>query len=291
VSTHESYPPITDEAAETRRVEETLKRWELAERQRRKSARESVHHSPGPSLFASVTRTASLVLAGRSSVGSTAANPGSSTRPFKSHDTVDVTREGYGVPLDDIDHANPPMDVAVHSPSPSVLERDASIDTTDWTGKESAVTSGLRTSENPFEHPSERSTRTRSPTTPTRASMSPPPISSRTLLSTTSPTMLSPFADVHAQVEYSKTHARKRSSGGRPAVVPPPCPLGLPPPPEDIPHATPLQPTLQPVLVPPPRTDPEERQEVRWWHEWLCGCGEGPDRGGDHQAGRTNPFE
>ena len=23
---------------------------------------------------------------------------------------------------------------------------------------------------------------------------------------------------------------------------------------------------------------------VRWWHEWLCGCGEGPDRGGDHQV-------
>jgi len=29
----------------------------------------------------------------------------------------------------------------------------------------------------------------------------------------------------------------------------------------------------------------------RWWTDWLCGCREGADRGGDHQAGRTNAFE
>jgi hypothetical protein len=25
-------------------------------------------------------------------------------------------------------------------------------------------------------------------------------------------------------------------------------------------------------------------QDTRWWHEWLCRCGEGPDRGGDNQV-------
>lgn len=46
----------------------------------------------------------------------------------------------------------------------------------------------------------------------------------------------------------------------------------------------PLQPTPVPAIN---RVAPraEEEPEVRWWHEWLCGCGEGPDRGGDHQVG------
>ncbi|TEB38192.1 hypothetical protein FA13DRAFT_1725839 [Coprinellus micaceus] len=42
---------------------------------------------------------------------------------------------------------------------------------------------------------------------------------------------------------------------------------------------------------PPPKPLGGEAKKTRWWHEWLCGCGEGPDRGGHHQAGRTNPFE
>ncbi|KAF8320814.1 hypothetical protein DL93DRAFT_2073535 [Clavulina sp. PMI_390] len=32
-------------------------------------------------------------------------------------------------------------------------------------------------------------------------------------------------------------------------------------------------------------------EEGRWWTDWLCGCREGPNRGGDNQAGKTNPFE
>jgi len=43
-----SYPPINDDAEETRRVEENLRRWEIAER--RKAARES---SQKPALPAS----------------------------------------------------------------------------------------------------------------------------------------------------------------------------------------------------------------------------------------------
>ena len=35
------------------------------------------------------------------------------------------------------------------------------------------------------------------------------------------------------------------------------------------------------------RREEEEanRPPVRWWHEWMCGCGEGSDRGGDNQVG------
>jgi hypothetical protein len=66
-----------------------------------------------------------------------------------------------------------------------------------------------------------------------------------------------------------------------------------------LPH--PPTPTLHPTPI------DDDHREGRWWHDWLCGCGEGPDRGGDCQvrsdsfpgthsldecqAGRTNPFE
>lgn len=59
---------------------------------------------------------------------------------------------------------------------------------------------------------------------------------------------------------------------------PTPKPLGLPPPrapPPPLPHNSP-----PPVPIP---NDVEE-PKVRWWHDWLCGLGEGPDRGGDHQV-------
>ncbi|KAG9316359.1 hypothetical protein JVU11DRAFT_2392 [Chiua virens] len=107
VGTHKAYPPMTDEAAETRRVEETLKRWDIAERQRRKAARDSVHHTSSPSLLSSVTHTASLVLSRRSgSIATIGVGPGA-TRTFKLHDAVDVAREGYAVPLDYIDRTSP----------------------------------------------------------------------------------------------------------------------------------------------------------------------------------------
>ncbi|KAF8558062.1 hypothetical protein OG21DRAFT_1504757 [Imleria badia] len=240
-----------------------------------------MQHTSTPSLLSSVTRTASLVLSGRTSIGTSAGQ--GVTRTFKSHDTVNVEREGYAVPLDDIVHSRSPSgDVAVHSPSPSpsVFDRHTSLD---------ATASGAGASENPFVHPSER-TRSLTPVTPTP------------MLRPFTPPSPSPFGDAHAQQAVqadlatrlsveSKPHARTRSIASRTLSVPPPRPLGLPPPPEDVPHAKQLQPTSQPVLRPPPRDDPEERQEVRWWHDWLCGCSEGPDRGGDNQAGRTNPFE
>jgi hypothetical protein len=58
---------------------------------------------------------------------------------------------------------------------------------------------------------------------------------------------------------------------------PTPKPLGLPPPrapPPPLPQNSP-----PPVPVPN-----DEEPKARWWHEWLCGFGEGPDRGGDHQV-------
>lgn len=236
---------------------QTLRRWELAERRRRKSLRESAQSTSGPSFLSNVTRTASLVLSRRSGSISVSAGPGS-TRALKSHDTA---REGYGVPLDDIDASS---NVTLHSPLPSVLEPRASV------GSSSGA------SENPFVHPSEHTpTRFLSPATPTPT------------LPPSSPPSPSPFSDSRgrpASPADLPTDARKRSSGSREPFVPPPRPLDLPSTPTGTPRVTPLQPTSQPALQPPQREDPEQRQEVRWWHDWLCGCGEGPDRGGDNQV-------
>lgn len=34
----------------------------------------------------------------------------------------------------------------------------------------------------------------------------------------------------------------------------------------------------------------DDSKPFRWWHDWLCGCGEGLDRGGDHQVCSLSSF-
>ncbi|KAG6813324.1 hypothetical protein H0H92_012137 [Tricholoma furcatifolium] len=112
------------------------------------------------------------------------------------------------------------------------------------------------------------------------------PLQSRSTMSSTSSSD-SPSASPLLQNLSSdtSTYPMDRSAPG------PPMPLGLPPP------RTPPPFTMSPNPVSPPSTSVpsnivnDELQETRWWHDWLCGCSEGPDRGGDYQAGRTNPFE
>jgi hypothetical protein len=66
---------------------------------------------------------------------------------------------------------------------------------------------------------------------------------------------------------------------------PPPRPLDLPPP-RTPPVLVDGQPAPRDTPTPTLHTErePESPKEVRWWHDWLCGCNEGPDRGGDHQV-------
>ena len=92
---------------------------------------------------------------------------------------------------------------------------------------------------------------------------------------------ISPFDDVHAARDSMSPPPATRNKptkdgtprgGMNPRLPPSPAkPLNLPPP-----------------RSPPPvfPVDLEERNDsvVRWWHDWLCGCGEGPDRGGEYQV-------
>ncbi|KAG1829108.1 hypothetical protein EV424DRAFT_1470868 [Suillus variegatus] len=231
----ESYPPMNDDAAETRRVEENLRQWELAERERRRAARESPNLNRGgggPSLLGEVTRRASVLLSKRPSTRSSAGGLGNH-RALQSRDSIDV------VPLDDIE--SPPATA------------------------------------NPFLHPSETGPGLISPTLV-------PLVDSKKRSSVMTETF-----DLD-----SNTHSFQPATlSSTPTLVPPPQQLGLPPPltppPKGArPRMTPMKSTPPPML----RQEPiEPEQEVRWWHDWLCGCSEGPDRGGDNQAGRTNPFE
>lgn len=119
---------------------------------------------------------------------------------------------------------------------------------------------------------------------------------------------VSPFDDTHAQkhpvVDGSTTQSTtsdplvkgKDAARGRPTLLesdsairnpPPPQPLGLPPPLTPPPPATSHPPGAidPPSIAPHAAASPEPEQKPdRWWTDWLCGCSEGPDRGGDHQV-------
>ncbi|KZV69527.1 hypothetical protein PENSPDRAFT_753278 [Peniophora sp. CONT] len=228
-ATIDEYPPTTDEAAEARRIEENLRRWEAAERAKRRAARDK-DKGDTTSIVGSVLRRVSLLRS--------PSQQRPSTHGPAAHRALGAAD---AVPLDDIDGAATPR------------------------------------SSSPFSPPV----------------LSPPPTAG----------LDNPFTDAAALASSSSLMLGQENEGnggaddkgkGRPPV---PAPLNLPPP------RTPPPVDQAPGPRSPPsssRASSSERAAVeananappvRWWHEVLCGCGEGPDRGGDEQAGKTNPLE
>lgn len=62
-----SYPPTNDEEAESRKVEENLRKWEAAEKERRRAVRDSSSTVASTSLVGDVTRKASWLWPGKRS--------------------------------------------------------------------------------------------------------------------------------------------------------------------------------------------------------------------------------
>ncbi|KAF7797886.1 hypothetical protein EIP86_009092 [Pleurotus ostreatoroseus] len=93
----ESYPPQKENVAESRRIEENLRRWEEVERERRRSARDSASSAATSSLVSDVTRRASLLWSSRRSRH---ASQGSGAHQV-------LRNADYSVPLDDIDGPSP----------------------------------------------------------------------------------------------------------------------------------------------------------------------------------------
>ncbi|KAH9485357.1 hypothetical protein JR316_0002265 [Psilocybe cubensis] len=93
-----AYPPVNEDAEETRRVEENLRRWEIAERQRRKAARGSTQSAKASSLIEDVSKRASLLWPGKKTKHSSI---GGSHTALESQDHIDV------VPLNQVVTASP----------------------------------------------------------------------------------------------------------------------------------------------------------------------------------------
>lgn len=185
----------------------------MAERQRRKAARETVSHS-GPSFVQGVSRRASLLLTGKKSkkhpsISFNMGNP----EALRSQDNIDV------VPLTHVPTRSTP------SPTHSELDR------------------------NPFTNP---------PREP-----------------------LSPFDDVHAVRDslLPSSHGKQLSDTLEEGAVIPNGSLSMWQPIPVVAQHTRSPPKASSEAIPT-----EKEPDLRWWHEWLCGCGEGPDRGGDHQV-------
>lgn len=250
----EEYPPDENE---TKRIEETLRKWETEERERRRVARESGTSSKYS--VRGVTRTASLILAGlgiqrpRSGVGGGGGH----------HHALPENEHEDGMPLEDLDRTPPPSGAN----TPTLRQRFHAY---------YPNSGSTTTTTNPFENPSNvLNASTSSLNTPDH------------------PTILTESSGPHLILS---SPPRKKQRG-----APPPEPLGLP-----KPRTPPPRPEDQAYVTQPPdhmaspsttakgtvhSESDEPEKEVRWWTEWMCGCSEGPDRGGYNQSGRTNPNE
>lgn len=228
----------------------------MEERERRRVARESASSFRNSVL--DVTWTASSILAGLR-----IQRPRSGTGGGGGHHHALADNENEdGMPLEDLDRTPPPSGAN----TPTLKQR---FDTYH-------PSSNSKTENNPFENPDNvlnaSTTSLNTPDHPTilTESSEPPPIPPTTV-------------------------KQKKQRG-----PPPPQPLGLPKP-----------------RTPPPRNDEgqvyiselpdhtagpstaaggedhlnsdETEKEVKWWTDWLCGCSEGPDRGGYRQV-RSPPF-
>jgi hypothetical protein len=246
---------------------QTLRRWELAERQRRKSAREPDRPtSAGSSVF-------SYFFPARRQSG--AASPPT------------PTGGGYGLPLDDVRDAGAPT---AYSPQPTPRASTSSASGHRRDGSDATVHADADPE-----------------TTPTKARPSsfarspfddPDPHAASAVMepSASSP----PRSRAPSAAARGKRPAMLPASSysvRRPA--PPPGRIDVPAPRTPPPRAG------SPVAGRPPephaREDEDEDEDgfadalvardppVRWWTDWMCGCG--PHHEGDTQAGRTNPFE
>ncbi|KAF9461322.1 hypothetical protein BDZ94DRAFT_1310755 [Collybia nuda] len=248
-----AYPPINDNEAETRRIEENLRRWEVAERQRRKLARETASNVQGPpSLISDVSRRVSQLWPERKRSRHTPNTSLGTHVALQSRENIDSG------PLDYTDTNPIPSPLFTPTPSPR-------------------PSSDAHHPHNPFSNPIDES--------------------------------LSPFADSYRQEPSIEDTAGARQITNATRIPPIPKPLGLPPPRTPPPPSDRLQ---RPTHDRPVRIS-EDVKPARWWHDWLCGCSEGPDRGGEYQvrslyslllesyeplhpivygkAGRTNPYE
>ena len=227
----------------------------MEERERRRVARES--GSSSKYSVRGATRTASLIWAGLRSQRPRSGGAGG-------HHVIPDNENEDGVPLEDLDRTPPPS--GANTPT-----MNRKFDT-------SPPRSSTSTINNPFRDPNNiLNTSTSSLNTPDHD------------------TILSESSEFPPILQDPPVAAQKRKKG-----PPPPLPLGLPrprtPPPRDDQDqeyiSEPPDPAPAPSITAKGVDNPdpvEPEKETKWWTEWLCGCSEGPDRGGYNQV-RPSPI-
>ncbi|KAG9103042.1 hypothetical protein FRC06_000369 [Ceratobasidium sp. 370] len=265
-----SYPPMSEEASEEREVIENLKRWETAERLRRKAMRESRSLSGGSAVsspVAALGRRASQLLFRRST--------------SSSRDAPTRLRTDSPTALDDLEQQR------------NSLTRIGTADTArnpfrDPVAAGSNAELMSPTSSVPFQSDIEQKKHGRSDSMSTVTG------------ETAGPAQPAPQRPI-LQASGSSTLFTQEPGSVR---VPPPRPLDIPttPAPQHVyegggPVPARISGPREGMVV--KRTVAEiqeeeeelerERRDGRWWTDWLCGLKETKDPGG--QGGRTNPFE
>jgi hypothetical protein len=269
--TSAEYPPVNDEEAETRRVEEVqsqtspfciplkpnltqnLRQWEVAERERRKAARESLIFTRPPSFVDDLTQ---FLWPGRSKSTSSSSTGGRrGGDPALGKHTVLQSQENLDVvPMDTIPPSPTPT-LSIVSPRPSMDPSYA----------------------DPFLSPIDDAASTQiQPHSPALMSE----------FSPESPTTLRSAEGPQTEVEAD---SRSPTTTIPLIRIPPPGPLDLPSP-RTPPPRTDTSPPPAAASIRSPNGEAGAVKPTRWWHEWLCGCGEGPDRGGEDQVRSCIPF-
>jgi hypothetical protein len=117
----------------------------------------------------------------------------------------------------------------------------------------------------------------------------PPPGSTSSLFINAQPITLDIGTFIEQEESESATASSKHPTKKKSRTIDVPAPLDLPqprspPPLTASPHASrppePFPRTESSVVV----NEDEDQTPVPWWTEWLCGCSEGPDRGGESQV-------
>ncbi len=115
----------------------------------------------------------------------------------------------------------------------------------------------------------------------------PPPGSTSSLFINAQPITL----DIGVITEHEESESATASSHPtkKSKTINVPAPLDLPRPRSPPPLTASPQANRPPEPFPRPKSsmsvnEEEDDTPVRWWTEWLCGCSEGPDRGGEAQV-------
>jgi len=252
------YPPEAVEDAESRRVMNNLKNWDAKERHKRKLTRDATLNQStkqSQSVAENVSNRASAIWK----------NIGGRSRPKRPSGTDHQVLQDAELEGDQDEDGDVRLSIFVSSPLGSPAEPSTPMQSNYTRKSESG---------DPFKDPKANSTIKRESREDGSTAEDFPimdPLSTPKASDLTTPA---------PQVSESvNTYARQRI---------PPQPLHLPPP--KTPPPPPVSPQPSEAASPKQSFD-DEPGRGRWWTEWLCGCSEGTDRGGDKQAGKTNPFE